>query len=170
MTDERAYQIAVNRPSPDVVAGRKFSAVGSSGGRPAEIGDPLTTRDFWARFPRARPRWQGEDTSLCVAALDLDSNENGWSRFAAGAVRRKEQALAITSIPEFNPSIRSPVRYFDNAVVLGEPSPVGVQVSVAEGVTSVEMDLARRLKSTGSPHWVEMAMHAGARGGRSSSR
>lgn len=110
------------------------------------------------------PRWVGDDPSMAVAAFEANNyagrGSDEWQRFQAGAARRSELALYISTIRSQGPdgpwnvftgggsrvdlpylSHKSTLSFGGDGIALARPP------EVADGLTATDRDLALRIKA-----------------------
>jgi hypothetical protein len=154
--------------------------------RPSHRGDPetfLDSRIDWAKHG-LEPRWLGEESSDCAAALDpsgfASHGAEELRRFITGARDRGEVALVIATMGRADDdSPRSVLATHDASVdvtssaetyVAGRRLLAGAKLRLADDVTGPERDLGLRLltKPANAPWWAMTlagtTMYSGAGG------
>lgn len=130
---------------------------------------PLAAGDFpWHEFG-VEPRFVGTETAECVAALEpsvfWNHGVDELERYLAGAERRGELALVVSTIGSLEPLTPRRVGqthdagiglYQEDDRISGRRLPEGVAPQLAPGVTGVDRDLALRLRDRhdGGPWWA----------------
>lgn len=115
-----------------------------------------------------QPRWLGQETSDCAAALEPSIFHNRGAdeleRFLAGARRRGELAIVFTGIGDVdNELMPTPLSAFDSSVYLGKTFtmvngrrlPTGNRPQIMPGLSPADRDLALRLlnRPSNAPWW-----------------
>ncbi|GII59441.1 hypothetical protein Pth03_78300 [Planotetraspora thailandica] len=129
----------------------------------------IDSRIDWAKHG-FEPRWLGEESSDCAAALDPshlhNSGADEWRRFLEGAHNRGETALIILTMGhKDDDSTRSNLFANDASVdvtpavgtrVTGRRLPIGTKPELADEVPVPERDLGLRLltRSADAPWWA----------------
>lgn len=117
------------------------------------------------------PRWIGDETASCVAALDPSifhqQGADEFARFRAGAQARDETAVVVSIIGSLEPSTTYNV-FGDDALlslpgqqghIRGRRLGRGAQVKLADEVSGADKDLALRLLGRGpDATWWELSL------------
>lgn len=139
-------------------------------GQPLQERSQLTTPGInWTGLGTA-PRWTGTESSDCAAALEPGiyhgRGADERDRYLAGAASRSETALLISTIGDVSSTYKHPLAVNDASVsfslesgsVGGRRLPDGVNVTVAEGLSRADRDLALRLKNRPPGAWWALSL------------
>jgi hypothetical protein len=135
-----AIPVQVGYQTPDwydeMEAWQRMSALSRPESSPTPIERSAPSKpEFWIALG-VRPVWSGEDTSVCVAAVDpgLDGGASDLERLIAGARRRDENVVIVSGISSQRPghrggpSGRLPLR-INGGEVTARSLPTGVAAS-----------------------------------------
>jgi len=186
-TISRAPGIAARRPSHDYMA--KVTQV-TEGLIPVLVGlrDPagLDAPPFPGPQERSRldgngigwtdlgadPRWIGMESSDCAAALHPgiyhSEGARERDRYIAGATRRGETAVLVSTIGNADGTRRNPLSVYDASVslsleagsVCGRRLPQGATVGLAGNLNRADHDLALRLTNRAPGAWWSLKLEA----------
>jgi hypothetical protein len=171
------FQIHVGTTPPDqwddlearIAAMAPDERLDRSGNYRFQTRPPLAAGDFpWEQLG-VEPRFVGDETAECVAALNpsvfWNDGVDELERYLAGIERRGETALIVSTIGSSDPP--SPRRvgqthddgiglYQEDDRISGRRMPESVVPQVAPGATGADKDLALRLRdrSDGGPWWA----------------
>jgi hypothetical protein len=118
------------------------------------------------------PRWVGTESSDCAAALKPGIYHTEGSRerdrYIAGAARRGETALLVSTIGNADGTRRNPLSTYDASVslslesgsVCGRRLPQGATVGLGSDLNRTDRDLALRLKNRPPGAWWSLKLEA----------
>ena len=127
----------------------------------------------------ADPRWVGMESSDCAAALHPgiyhSEGARERDRYIAGAARRGETAVLVSTIGNADGGRRNPLSVYDASVslslesgtVCGRRLPQGATVGLAGDLNRADRDLALRLKNRPPGAWWSLKLEASPAGSRS---
>ena len=141
----------------------------ASGAVPASTDQPMATMLHSLDWPRhaLQPRWAGEDSSDCAAAVCVDdydsSRATDYERFIAGVQARGDTAVVVQPLPNgrttrFDWEQLVADTYIDlpigRSVIAGQRVATPTALLIPNGLAEVDRDLARRLQNAqGSASW-----------------
>ena len=139
-------------------------------GQPLQERSQLTNPGVnWTGLGTA-PRWTGTESSDCAAALEPGiyhgRGADERDRYLAGAASWSETALLISTIGDVSSTYKHPLAVNDSSVsfslesgsVGGRRLPDGVNVTLAEGLSRADRDLALRLKNRPPGAWWALSL------------
>jgi hypothetical protein len=139
-------------------------------GQPLQERSQLTNPGInWTGLGTA-PRWTGTESSDCAAALEPGiyhgRGADERDRYLAGAASRSETALLISTTGDVSSTYKHPLAVNDSSVsfslesgsVGGRRLPDGVNVTLAEGLSRADRDLALRLKNRPPGAWWALSL------------
>ena len=118
------------------------------------------------------PRWVGMESSDCAAALKPgiyhSEGARERDRYIAGAARRGETAVLVSTIGDADSTRRNPLSVYDASVslslesgsVCGRRLPQGAAVGLAGDLNRADRDLALRLKNRPVGAWWSLKLEA----------